>query len=198
MVDRDYKPFGSVRDAMDAMAKLDQAGTNAEIRSIRALLEREVKKGDAKANELAALMDKHVCPRCIRGRGSQRATASCSTCRGDKKRMFRESEIPYKDRMNLEPLKMPCKSCNGSGSRDGRTACSNCGGAGEETIYRVRGSSINESRLPARTGKEPMYACPSCNGTGNTQVSCPLCNDTGIVNRAEYEVALRRIEVRYR
>jgi len=29
MVDRDYKPFGSVRDAMDAMAKLDQAGTRA-------------------------------------------------------------------------------------------------------------------------------------------------------------------------
>ena len=187
------------------MAKLDQAGTNAEIRNmcgmLQGFLERESKKGSARANELAALLRKHSCPNCVRGTGSQRTTRYCGQCIGGK---LLESQIPFKERRNLEPLMQPCKSCNGNGSIDGRTACRNCGGTGEEAIYgrrRNEGGRIRltkECRLPADYGKEPVYNCPRCNGTENAANHCVLCKDTGIINRAEYERELQRIENCYR
>ena len=205
MVDRDYKPFGSVRDAMDAMAKLDQAGTNAEIRNmcgmLQGFLERESNKGSARARELAALLRKHSCPLCVRGTGSQRTTWYCGECIGGK---LLESQIPFKERMNLSPLTQPCEQCKGNGSVDGKTACRNCGGTGEEAIYGRRqnvGGKMRltkERRLPAHTGKEPVYNCPRCNGTEKVAHHCVLCNDTGIINRAEYERELQRIENYYR
>ena len=189
-------PIGSVQDAADLMWKLDQFQNTSNTAAIRALLERESAKGSANAKALAALLRKHTCY-CVQDKG-RRATKLCMKCVG--KKWFLESEIPFKDRRNLEPLKMPCKDCNGSGSRDGRTACSTCNGTGEEDVYGRRwdGRLTKERRMPAHDGKERVYKCPNCNGTGEVPNHCIVCNDTGIMKRDEYERELKRIEDRYR
>ncbi len=67
----------------------------------------------------------------------------------------------------------PCKSCNGSGSEDGRTSpCSRCNGAGE-----VR--HISESLFGRVVN---VSACPSCNGEGQVVKSpCQSCRGTGLM-----------------
>ena len=82
-----WQPFGTRQDTFNSGVGFSQifqgisaAQTLEEVSKIRALLEQEVNKGNARAKELAALMDKHACPVCVRGKGSQRTTGTCGRC----------------------------------------------------------------------------------------------------------------------
>ncbi len=74
--------------------------------------------------------------------------------------------------------RVPCKTCDGSGARDGRAAkCRTCGGAGQ-----VRG---NRGFIPT------LEACPGCLGTGREVVDpCPRCDGTGLL-RQEVTIEVR-------
>ena len=201
-MDMNMNPWTNVRDFTEFMGFMKQIESVDELAKIRALLERDSKKGVDRARALEALLSKHTCPNCVRGKGIQRTTTSCGRCSGKKGELL-ETEIPYKERMNLEPLKQPCKSCGGSGGNFNNTAaCPQCEGTGEKIVYgRTRqsdGRVLREDRLPAITGKGPVYICPSCKGTGSVTNHCVMCKDTGIVKREEYEKELKRIENTYR
>lgn len=201
----DYDPLGSKRDGLDFIGKLSQLQNGIDTTEIRKLLEREASRGSAKARELTALLNKYACPNCERGKGYKSATTSCTLCKGRRGERFLESEIPFKDRRNLEPLKRPCERCKGSGSDDGRTACRDCGGTGNVALYGertignrrdIRYYRERHATPPAGIGMELVYNCP-CNGTGKMSLHCSTCDDTGIINHAEYERELKRIEARY-
>ena len=209
----DWKPFGGGRDTFDAavgmsqlLQGIDTARTANDVAKIRELLEREATKGNAKARDLAALLQKHSCPVCVRGKGNRRTTTGCGLCSGKEGGLL-ESEIPFNERTNLEPLTERCHSCRGSGSMNGRDACYNCDGTGEQVRYGMNryGHRSTNSERHSRSWRPPggsdlqlVCKCPRCNGTRNVEQSCDVCKNTGIINRAEYERELKRIEDRYR
>ncbi len=71
-----------------------------------------------------------------------------------------EKEIKYK-------YKIPCKSCNATGSKDGKKqTCSKCGGNGKIGIQ--------------QGFMQFVQTCPECSGTGQTiKDRCPECNASG-------------------
>ena len=204
----DWQPFGGGRDSFEGAVGLslllqgiDNARTASDVAKIRALLEREANKGNAKAKAIEELVRKYTC--CTGGKHD--LYKPCLMC--CKSGMILESEVQFKvqfkDRMRLEPIMQPCQQCRGSGSTDGRTACHICNGTGKENLYGSRdGDRIARiSRPPnpydSRARDPIVYKCPQCNGTGRY---CEFCQNTGIalVRRAEYERELKRIEERYR
>ena len=106
MVDRDYKPFGSVRDSMDAMAKLDQARTNEALRNMAA--------GQSGQNA-------NVCPIC---KGTGRIRLKCGSCDGTGKDKYGHYDAKAPGQKSFV-----CLVCKGTGFRD--TTCSSCNGTGK-------------------------------------------------------------------
>jgi len=105
MVDRDYNPFGSVRDSMDAMAKLDQARTNEALRKMAA--------GQSGRNENACL----ICG----GTG----ITTCRYCKG-KGTKGKTIVIEGISRPGAVSEDIPCAMCKGSGQEK----CLSCDGTG--------------------------------------------------------------------
>lgn len=69
-----------------------------------------------------------------------------------------EKEVEYK-------IKKPCKTCNGTGSKDGKsTSCPHCGGKGR--IAQTRGfmSFVQECHHCGGTGQVIKDKCPDCKG----------------------------------
>ncbi len=71
-----------------------------------------------------------------------------------------------------------CRSCDGTGARDGSSysTCSTCGGSGQVT--RVSNTFLGQMQT--------VTTCPSCNGEGKTITQkCTTCHGEGIVKEEE-------------
>ncbi|MFO8110452.1 MAG: molecular chaperone DnaJ [Thermoplasmata archaeon] len=73
--------------------------------------------------------------------------------------------------------KKSCETCDGAGSKDGKSAtCSKCGGSGE-----VRNVQRNGFQQLIR-----VSACPACGGRGEIMTNpCSDCNGTGVKDSTE-------------
>ena len=67
---------------------------------------------------------------------------------------------------------VPCKHCNGTGSKDGKThVCSVCGGTGQSVQSSKRGNMFFQN----------ITVCPNCHGTGvEASEKCTYCGGTGL------------------
>lgn len=73
--------------------------------------------------------------------------------------------------------RVPCKSCNGNGAKNGTefTTCSNCGGTGVVTT--VKQSLFTTTKF--------SQTCQQCSGTGTViKEACPVCKGAGTVEQA--------------
>lgn len=81
-------------------------------------------------------------------------------------------------------LKDECKTCHGSGAREGTSpeTCSKCGGKGQ--VVFTQQSFFGTVRN--------VQTCPDCNGTGKViKEKCPDCHGTGyIANRKKIQVSI--------
>ncbi len=99
-------------------------------------------------------------------------------------RVLRGKDLRIKARVTLEDIAngvekkykvkkyVPCKSCNGSGSKDGQMeTCSHCHGAG--VVVEVRRTILGQMQTQS--------TCPHCNGLGKVvKNKCPQCNGEGV------------------
>jgi len=79
-----------------------------------------------------------------------------------------EKEITFR-------AKRPCKTCKGTGDKDGETKrCPSCGGRGMEVISQ----GFMQMQIPCRAcggrGTDPAHACGTCRGNGTTLESKTL------------------------
>ena len=109
---------------------------------------------------------------------------------GRGQRVRRGSDLRVKVRLTLEEIAsgvekkikvrklVPCKSCNGSGSADGREGetCPTCHGTGR--VVRAQRGIFGMMQV--------QEACPTCGGEGKViRNKCPHCNGDGVVREEE-------------
>jgi molecular chaperone DnaJ len=110
--------------------------------------------------------------------------------RGAQRRVNRGSNLRVKVKLTLEEISkgvekkikvnkyVPCKTCDGTGAKDGSNfnACSTCNGSGQVT--RVANTFLGQMQTTS--------TCPSCGGEGQVISSkCPECAGNGIVKDSE-------------
>ncbi len=106
------------------------------------------------------------------------------------RRVSRGSNLRIKVKLTLEEIskgvekkikvnkQVACKTCNGSGAKDGSSfhTCNTCGGSG--SVRRVTNTILGQMQTTS--------TCPTCNGEG-TQITnkCAVCHGDGIVRGEE-------------
>ncbi|OQX58079.1 MAG: molecular chaperone DnaJ [Helicobacteraceae bacterium 4484_230] len=83
---------------------------------------------------------------------------------------FKEAVFGCEKEINYT-YKTPCKSCKGSGAKDGKqTVCSQCGGKGQ--VYVRQGFMTFSQTCPVCHGEGtmPSEKCPDCGGLGYNEV----------------------------
>lgn len=108
---------------------------------------------------------------------------------GGARRVLRGTNLRIKVKLTLEEIDhgcekkikvskyVPCKSCNGSGSKDGKTEiCPHCQGTGV----------VTETKRTILGMMQTQSACPHCGGEGRVvKDKCPDCHGDGIVKSDE-------------
>lgn len=108
---------------------------------------------------------------------------------GAARRVLRGSDLRIKVKLTLEEIDhgcekkikvnkyVPCKTCHGSGSKDGKTeVCPHCHGAGV----------VTETKRTILGMMQTQSACPQCGGEGRiVKDKCPDCHGDGIVKSDE-------------
>ncbi|MBQ6741754.1 MAG: molecular chaperone DnaJ [Bacteroidales bacterium] len=108
---------------------------------------------------------------------------------GAARRVLRGSNLRIKVKLTLEEIDrgcekkikvskyVPCKTCNGSGAKDGKTeVCSHCHGTGV----------VTETKRTILGIMQTQSACPQCGGEGRVvKDKCPDCHGDGIVKSDE-------------
>ena len=108
---------------------------------------------------------------------------------GAARRVLRGSNLRIKVKLTLEEIDrgcekkikvskyVPCKTCHGSGARDGKTeTCSHCHGTGV----------VTETKRTILGMMQTQSACPQCGGEGNVvKDKCHDCHGDGIVKSDE-------------
>ncbi|MBR4229192.1 MAG: molecular chaperone DnaJ [Bacteroidales bacterium] len=108
---------------------------------------------------------------------------------GSQRRVLRGSNLRIKVKLTLEEIDrgcekkikvskfVPCKTCNGSGAKDGKTeTCPHCHGSG--VVTEVRRTILGQMQTQS--------ACPHCGGEGRiVKDKCRDCHGDGIVKSEE-------------
>ena len=108
---------------------------------------------------------------------------------GGARRVLRGTDLRIKVKLTLEEIDrgcekkikvnkyVPCKTCHGSGSKDGKTeVCPHCHGAGV----------VTETKRTILGMMQTQSACPQCGGEGRiVKDKCPDCHGDGIVKSDE-------------
>ncbi len=108
---------------------------------------------------------------------------------GSQRRVLRGSNLRIKVKLTLEEIDrgcekkikvskfVPCKTCNGSGARDGKTeTCPHCHGSGV----------VTETKRTILGMMQTQSACPHCGGEGRiVKDKCHDCHGDGIVKSEE-------------
>ncbi|MBR1784739.1 MAG: molecular chaperone DnaJ [Bacteroidales bacterium] len=108
---------------------------------------------------------------------------------GSSRRVMRGTNLRIKVKLTLEEIDhgcekkikvskyVPCKTCGGTGSRDGKSeTCSNCHGSGV----------VTEMRRTMLGMMQTQSACPHCGGEGKVvKDKCHDCHGDGIVKSEE-------------
>ena len=108
---------------------------------------------------------------------------------GAARRVLRGSNLRIKVKLTLEEIDrgcekkikvskyVPCKTCNGSGAKDGKTeVCPHCHGTGV----------VTETKRTILGIMQTQSACPQCGGEGRVvKDKCPDCHGDGIVKSDE-------------
>ena len=108
---------------------------------------------------------------------------------GAARRVLRGSDLRIKVKLTLEEIDhgcekkikvnkyVPCKTCHGSGSKDGKTeVCPHCHGTGV----------VTETKRTILGMMQTQSACPQCGGEGRiVKDKCPDCHGDGIVKSDE-------------
>ena len=108
---------------------------------------------------------------------------------GGARRVLRGTNLRIKVKLTLEEIDrgcekkikvskyVPCKTCGGSGAKDGKTeVCSHCHGTGV----------VTETKRTILGMMQTQSACPQCGGEGRVvKEKCPDCHGDGIVKSDE-------------
>ena len=108
---------------------------------------------------------------------------------GGARRVLRGTDLRIKVKLTLEEIDhgcekkikvnkyVPCKTCHGSGSKDGKTeVCPHCHGTGV----------VTETKRTILGMMQTQSACPQCGGEGRiVKDKCPDCHGDGIVKSDE-------------
>ncbi len=108
---------------------------------------------------------------------------------GSQRRVLRGSNLRIKVKLTLEEIDrgcekkikvskfVPCKTCNGSGAKDGKTeTCPHCHGSG--VVTEIRRTILGQMQTQS--------ACPHCGGEGRiVKDKCRDCHGDGIVKSEE-------------
>ena len=108
---------------------------------------------------------------------------------GASRRVLRGTNLRIKVKLTLEEIDrgcekkikvskyVPCKTCHGSGAKDGKTeTCSHCHGTGV----------VTETKRTILGMMQTQSACPQCGGEGRVvKDKCPDCHGDGIVKSDE-------------
>ncbi|MBO4586400.1 MAG: molecular chaperone DnaJ [Bacteroidales bacterium] len=108
---------------------------------------------------------------------------------GGARRVLRGTNLRIKVKLTLEEIDrgcekkikvskyVPCKTCGGSGAKDGKTeVCSHCHGTGV----------VTETKRTILGMMQTQSACPQCGGEGRVvKDKCPDCHGDGIVKSDE-------------
>ena len=108
---------------------------------------------------------------------------------GGTRRVLRGTNLRIKVKLTLEEIDrgcekkikvskyVPCKTCNGSGAKDGKTeVCPHCHGTGV----------VTETKRTILGMMQTQSACPHCGGEGRVvKDKCPDCHGDGIVKSDE-------------
>ena len=121
--------------------------------------------------------------------GGFRTGFSSTGSGGATRRVLRGTNLRIKVKLTLEEIDrgcekkikvnkyVPCKTCNGTGARDGQfETCPHCNGSG--IVTEVRRTMLGQMQTQS--------ACPHCGGEGRTvKNKCTVCHGDGIVKSDE-------------